>query len=124
EPLHLEMVAAQAEGHELSLLDMRFDADVEAAVGRFGPDMVAVTALTVEVYAACDIARRVKACCPEAFVVVGGHHASLLPEDFFIPQVDAVALGEAELVFPQLLEALEGRRKLSEVPNLTWRDAD
>ena len=34
------------------------------------------------------------------------HYATLLPEDFNIPQVDAIALGEGELVVPDLIDAI------------------
>ncbi|MHC4108442.1 MAG: hypothetical protein ACYSTY_10200 [Planctomycetota bacterium] len=56
---------------------------------------------------------------------MGGHHATLLPEDFCIPQVDAIALGEGEVVFPGLVEAMSKgsrRRGLRAVPNLIWQD--
>ncbi len=121
EPLHLEMVAAAAPDHDYSILDMRLDGDLDAALQNFRPDMVAVTALTPEVYAARDVLARVKAFNPDIFTLVGGHHATLLPQDFFLPQVDAVALGEAELMFGPLTEALADHQDLQHVPNIIWR---
>ena len=124
EPLHLEMVAALVPDHEVRILDMRLDEDLPGALESFAPDLVAVTALTTEVYAARDAVRDVKAFSAEIFTVVGGHHASLLPEDLFIPEVDAVAVGEAELVFGPLVQALADRQGLEDVPNLIWQDRD
>ncbi len=117
EPLHLEIAAALAPEHDVRILDMRIDRDLDSALVDFDPELVAVTALTPEVYAAQDIARTIRR-RSDAFIVVGGHHATLLPEDFMLPEVDAVALGEAEGVFPQLIDALAGRRRLAETPNL------
>ena len=55
---------------------------------------------------------------------MGGHHATLLPQDFFLPQVDAVAIGEGEIMFQELVQAVADRRSLEDVPNLVWRDRD
>lgn len=124
EPLHLEMLAATVPEHDVRILDMRIDRDLEAALESFGPDLVAVTTLTPEVYTAQSILRRVKSFAPEIFTLVGGHHATLLPQDFFLPQVDAVAVGEGEIMFPDLVRALAQGRRPAGVPNLVWQDRD
>ncbi|MFP4355043.1 MAG: B12-binding domain-containing radical SAM protein [Phycisphaerae bacterium] len=123
EPLALEMLAAcLGDKHTCRILDMRIDADLQTVLADFGPDMVAVTALTPEVYAAIDVCRQTKAHNVDCFTLIGGHHAGLLPDDFFHPAVDAVALGEGELVFPQLVAAVEGRSDLQALPNLILRN--
>jgi hopanoid C-3 methylase len=124
EPLGLELVAATVPDHDVRILDMRVDPNLDQTLRDFQPDVVAVTALTTEVYAAQDVLSAVKRHNPDAFTVVGGHHASLLPRDFFLPQVDALALGEGEIVFPALVKALSNGRELSAVPNLIWRKPD
>jgi len=124
EPLHLEMVAAMVPRHDVRILDMRLDDNLEAALGKFRPEMAAVTALTPEVYVAQSILQRVKAFSAEIVTVVGGHHATLLPHDFFVPQVDAIAIGEAELLFEQLVQTVANRRGLGSVPNLVWQNRD
>lgn len=122
EPLALELLAGCLEGHEVSILDMRVDKDLAGALQRSDPQMVGVTALTPEVYAAWDVLRRVREAMPEAFTVVGGHHATLLPQDFYRPEVDAISLGEGELSLPQLAAAVERGATLETVPNIIWRD--
>jgi hopanoid C-3 methylase len=124
EPLALELLAAMVPDHEVALLDMRLEADLTAALEQFAPDVVAVTALTTEVYAAQNVLATAKAWAKEIFTVAGGHHATLLPEDFQLPTVDAICLGQGELVFPALIEALAAKRTLQHVPNLVWRDGD
>ncbi len=124
EPLHLEMIAAMVPDHDVRILDMRIDNDLDAALSSYWPEMVAVTALTPEVYAAQHVLRQVKSFSSEIFTVVGGHHATLVPNDFFVPQTDAVAVGEAELMFRELVEAVADRRGLHGVPNIFWRDRD
>jgi radical SAM superfamily enzyme YgiQ (UPF0313 family) len=124
EPLALELLAGMVPGHEVRVLDLRVDPNLERTLADFDPELVAVTALTTEVYAAREILKKVKQLSPEAFTAVGGHHATLMPEDFQLPGVDAICQGEGEFVFPQLVEALHTGQTLREVPNLIWRDAD
>ncbi len=118
------MVAATVPEHELRILDMRLDADLDAVLRKFQPEMVAVTALTPEVYAARDVLQRVKSFASEIFTVVGGHHATLVPQDFFVPQVDAVAIGDAERMFNRLVAAVTAHRGLETVSDVVWRDHD
>jgi len=110
--------------HDVRILDMRLDNNLEAVLKTFWPEMVAVTALTPEVLAAQSVLQRVKSFSAEIFTVVGGHHATLLPRDFFIAQVDAIAIGEAELMFGELVRAVADRRGLEGVPNIIWQDRD
>jgi len=124
EPLALEILASSVPDHDVRILDMRIDDGLQGALESFQPDVVCVTALTTEVYAAQDVLRRVKEHAPEIFTVVGGYHCSLMPEDFYLPYVDAIAIGEGELVFPPLIRALETDRRLGGVPNLVWRNGD
>ncbi|MBP7052186.1 MAG: cobalamin-dependent protein [Phycisphaerae bacterium] len=124
EPLHLEMIAATVPEHDVRILDMRLDDDLDFTLRRFRPELVAVTALTPEVYAAQDVLHRVKSFSPEVFTVAGGHHATLLPEDFSLPQVDAVALGEAEAMFAHFVRAVGDRSGLSNVPNIVWQNRE
>lgn len=118
------MIAATVPEHEVRILDMRLDTDLESAVRTFQPHMVAVTALTPEVAAAKDILRRVKWLSLEIFTVVGGHHATLLPRDFALPYVDAVAVGEGETMFGKLAHAVEHRCRLDTVSSLLWQNPD
>jgi hopanoid C-3 methylase len=118
------MVAAMVPDHDVRILDMRVDPSLEAVLRGFWPEMVAVTALTPEVYAAQRVLQQVKSFSSEVFTVAGGHHATLVPEDFFLPQVDVIAIGEAELMFRELVEAVADRRGLDGVRGILWRDRD
>ena len=124
EPLHLEILAASIPQHEVKILDMRIEANLPGVLEEFAPDLVGVTALTTEVYTARDVLMAVKGFSKEIFTVIGGHHATLMPEDFFMPQVDAIALGEGEGVFAELIDAVEKEKLLGNVPNLIWQSRD
>jgi radical SAM superfamily enzyme YgiQ (UPF0313 family) len=131
EPLALESVGAVARpNHDVHLLDMRLDGALEETLADFEPDLVGVTCLTTEVYNALDLLRKVKAARPDAFTIVGGLHASLMPADFQFPYVDAIVIGEGEQTFRELLELLDRRwpdrpgDALGAVSSLAWRQAD
>jgi hopanoid C-3 methylase len=127
EPLALETLGAIARpDHDVRILDMRFDPDLTKALSEFQPDLVGVTCLTTEVYSAQDVLKQVKKERPEVFTLAGGLHASLIPQDFQAPSVDAIVIGEGELTFRELLETLDrtkGRpgEALAQVDGLAWR---
>lgn len=57
-------------------------------------------------------------------VLMGGAHPTFFPEVISRePCLDFAIRGEAEEAMPQLIQALEGRRKLSEVGNLVYRES-
>jgi radical SAM superfamily enzyme YgiQ (UPF0313 family) len=124
EPLALELLAAALGRHEVEILDMRLDGDLRGALQRFSPDVVGVTALTTEVYAAQDVLREVKSFSADIVTVVGGHHASLLPQDFFTPQTDVIVLGEGEETMAAVMDALEAGHSLGGLANVVWRQPD
>ena len=107
EPLALEIVAGSLVDHDVRILDMRLDEDLEGALKSFEPDVVATNGVTAQVYRAKALLARVKALLPHVRTVIGGQHATLLPEDFHAPFVDAVVLGPGEFTMPELLRAWE-----------------
>lgn len=110
EPLALEYVAAaaRADGHEVELLDLRLHPGMlEIVLWGFQPDVVGVTGYSMHVLRNLEICRQVKETLPGCSTVVGGHHATLMPEDFFEPQMDFVVTGEGTRAFRQILRDLE-----------------
>jgi len=124
EPLALEVLAAHLPDHDVRILDLRIDNTLDAALGEFAPDIVGVTALTTEVYDAYLALDRARELLPDAVIVVGGIHASLMPRDFDRPSVDAIVKGEGELTLKELVSAVEDARPLSSVPGMRVRMPD
>lgn len=111
EPLALEYLAAACaeDGHRPALLDLRLHPDeLDATLARVAPDVVGVTAFSMHVPGALAVCRRVRQLVPGCKVVVGGHHATLMPEDFFDPSVDFVVAGEGTAPLRALLRELSG----------------
>jgi radical SAM superfamily enzyme YgiQ (UPF0313 family) len=120
EPLALEYLGAgvKQDGHSVRLIDCRIEPDYEGVVRSFRPDLVGLTGFTCHRNILLEIARRVKALLPEAWVVVGGHHATVVPEDFNQPEIDVVVIGEGVFTLRELLHAVEHETALADIPGL------
>jgi len=121
EPLGLEMIAGALRGrHEVDLLDLRVEQDaLVSTLADFQPQVVGISStFTVGIYQALSVAEAIKATCPTAFVVVGGHHPSLYPADFRHPAVDAIAVGEGEITTQELVDCLAAGGDPARVPGL------
>lgn len=121
EPLALEYIGAAAtqEGHDVRILDLRLHRDsLDETILAYRPDLAGVTGYSMHVLRMLSICRRVKELLPECRTVAGGHHATLLPEDFFEPQVDYVVSGEGVASFRNLLRALDRKLRPECIPGL------
>jgi radical SAM superfamily enzyme YgiQ (UPF0313 family) len=123
EPLELGYVAAAVpEHHDVRVLDLRLARRphkiFEKALTNDRPDVVGISGYTHEAMQVVGLAGFVKARLPEAKVVVGGHHATVLPETFDVPAVDAIVRGEGTAPFRAIVEALEADRPLTGIPNV------
>ncbi len=120
EPLGLEMVAATLEsGHDVMLVDLLPGVDLDGVVARFSPEACGIScSFTVDVAESLRIAAALKALRRSVFVFVGGHHASLNPADFAVPDVDAVVVGEGEASTPELMRALAAGEDLLSIAGL------
>jgi radical SAM superfamily enzyme YgiQ (UPF0313 family) len=120
EPLALEYLGAglKLDGHEVRLLDARLEPGIEEAFRRFAPDLVGITGFTSHVNIVKGIAERLKAMSPELLVVVGGHHATVRPEDFNVPAIDVVVVGEGVFTLREIARARETGSRLAEIRGL------
>lgn len=124
EPLGLEYVGAALRrgGHDAEIVDLRLDdwAALERALDDRPTALGVSCAFTTDVYPTWEVARFAKVRHPALPVVVGGHHASLMPRDFVYPgsPVDAVVVGEGESTAVELLEALGRGRACEAVPGV------
>jgi hopanoid C-3 methylase len=113
EPLALEMLAGNLDGHETAIIDLKSDPEGLEDQGRaFQPDLVGITGVTCEANTMLEIARWFKA-HRDVPVVVGGHHASCDPAFFNHDCIDYVVVGLGAISFRQLADALEFGRPVS-----------
>jgi radical SAM superfamily enzyme YgiQ (UPF0313 family) len=110
EPLALETIAGNLDGHKVGIADLKMDPLALAAENLdFEPDLVGITGVTCEANTVLDIAREIK----DRYgvpVAVGGQHASCDPHFFRQPCIDFIVVGLGKLSFRQLVDDLqEGR---------------
>lgn len=113
-PLGLAYVATHLldEGHRVEVIDLNLSGlnpqRVAYALGRFSPDVVGISAHTETYPNALKLARIVKEHDASIPVMVGGPHASILPEAVLQePDIDFVVVGEGERTAVELMAALE-----------------
>lgn len=115
---------AREQGHKVLLIDGSLTGfqDIVRQAKKFDPDFVGVTCWTINrgiVWRLCSILQKV---VPEAFLAVGGPHASFYPEHIFIKtHASAVVVGEGEKTVCDLLDAVENGGDLAEVRGLAYR---
>ncbi|MFA5262824.1 MAG: radical SAM protein [Opitutaceae bacterium] len=116
EPLSLETLAAECDGHEVDILDLKVEPEALGdRLRNFAPDLVGITGMTCEANGMLAIAGQAKN-LGVRHVVVGGHHASNDPEYFNKPGVDWVSIGLGSAGFSRLVQALER----GEQPEIPW----
>lgn len=122
EPLALEYIAAGVrEDHQVWLHDLRFDRDLEKALRQFSPDIVGVTGYTVHANLIKDILAGVKSFNKQILTVVGGHHATVLPEDFNAEQIDLVVIGEGIFTFREIASRHSRRASFDDLPGIAYK---
>jgi radical SAM superfamily enzyme YgiQ (UPF0313 family) len=126
EPLGLEYLGAglKQNGHAVEVLDARLTPDIDSACARFRPDVVGITGYTCQLNIMKAIAVRLKAAFPGVRVVVGGHHATVMPEDFNIPEIDAVVIGEGVFTLIEIIDALQSGAELQGITGVALPGPD
>ncbi|HEX9931706.1 MAG TPA: radical SAM protein [Allosphingosinicella sp.] len=127
--LGLAYVAAAIEraGHEVILLDGKLDELSEdeiverAAAAR--ADLIGFTCMTVEFPSVVRVAGRLKPLC-EAPIIAGGAHVNAVGAQALedCAHLDLVCKGEGEDLILELIEAIEGRASLADIPGLSYRE--
>jgi radical SAM superfamily enzyme YgiQ (UPF0313 family) len=111
EPLSLEYLgAALRPQHDVKVFDMRLEggwAGLEQVLDAFQPQVVGTGGDTCEANACKRVLALAKRKDPRILTVVGGIHATFLPQDFLRPEIDVVCINEGVHAFRALVEAHE-----------------
>ncbi len=128
-PLGLITIAAAARDHDVRVLDMKgeYDLNPEAPgldvmvtghLEQMKPDIVGVTVIASEFPYAIEIFRAVKKYDPGIFTVAGGLHATVCPGDFTDTAIDSIIPGQCAGIFMELVRAVENRMPWDQVPRI------
>lgn len=119
EPLALEYLAAGVcKDHDVRILDLRLEKDLQAVFEHEKPDVVGITAYTVHVNTVRQLFAQIKSWDPRVLTVVGGHHATVAPEDFASPDIDLVVVGEGVFALREVVARLERGMGFDGVPGV------
>jgi len=119
EPLALEYIAAGVvENHEVEILDLRLENNLDYILKRFSPDIVGITAYTVHVNTVKNLFNKIKSWNQKVLTIVGGHHASIMPEDFISVAIDVIVIGEGVFAFREIVNRFEKGISLEGIPGV------
>jgi radical SAM superfamily enzyme YgiQ (UPF0313 family) len=126
EPLALEYLASAVnDKHEVKILDLRLEDTFDETLQEFQPDVLGITAYTVHVNVANRLFQRAKKWNPKLFTMVGGHHVTVAYQDFVLPEVDMIVVGEGPAPFREVIDRLEvGRRDFDGIPGTVFMKGD
>jgi len=107
EPLALEVIAGNLEGHEVRICDLKAEPEesLDRCLVQWKPDVVGLTAMTCEANTLLALARDIKE-RSGAMIVAGGSHVSCDPDFFNNESIDYLVVGIGKLSFRLLIDAL------------------
>jgi radical SAM superfamily enzyme YgiQ (UPF0313 family) len=123
EPLGLEYLAAELPSHDVTILDLKIEKHWQRVIDRYKPDVVGITGTVVHTSRMITILEYVKRIHPESITVVGGPHATLVPDDFAHPAVDILIAGHQPAAFRKLVEALKNVSNLQYIEGLKLKSS-
>jgi radical SAM superfamily enzyme YgiQ (UPF0313 family) len=124
EPLGLEYLAGAIPEHEVEILDMKMENPWERKIEEFQPDVVGITGTVIHTHRMLEVLRRVKELNQKTLTVVGGTHATLMPNDFNHPFVDVIIPGHRVLSFKLLLQNFEKKKSFEDIEGLALTNGD
>ncbi|MDE2217631.1 MAG: cobalamin-dependent protein, partial [Planctomycetota bacterium] len=101
--------------------------EISETLARYNPDIVGVTVMTPKVASAFTVASLAKKYNKNCYVVFGGPHATLRPDEILknSKDVDFVVNGEGEIVLLELVNALSANgSNFSAINGLSYRHED
>lgn len=95
---------------------------------KINPDIIGLTAPTQQIYDAAVVAKEVKYISPRIITIIGGYHASALPEQTLqeFSDFDYLVYGEGELTISELLQALstDGHAVFKKIKGIAYREGN
>lgn len=125
--------AAEAAGHEVSVLDLcfvprNFGKKIKQAVDSFRPQLIGISVRNIDnvnmIHSICYLPEITKIVeqvrrCADVPLVVGGSGASLMPAQVFkLLGADYIVVADGEVSFVRLMEALESGRSPQDIPGV------
>ncbi len=126
-PYGLLSLAAQATraGHDVKLFNLYLFAwkDITDLIRHLPADLYGLSCFTSNRRGTVAVSRLIRKTYPQAYIVVGGPHASALPREMLghCEAIDGVVIGEGEATFGELIEHLEHDKFRGDISGMAWR---
>jgi radical SAM superfamily enzyme YgiQ (UPF0313 family) len=111
----------QLHGHETRLLVLTRRSSFELIdqfMREFKPDLVGFTSVSSEYIFIEKIGQYIKERYPDVFLLIGGAHVSLAPDENMLETFNAICIGEGEQPTLELVTRLEQGESISDILNL------
>ena len=112
-PIGLMYVAAALEkaGYEVQMLDNYLQnkptSEIQQIVAKLNPQIIGITCGSATYHRCIETAKAIKATLPNCKIVVGGWHASYVPDSLLAnPEIDYVVMAEGERAMTQLTASI------------------
>jgi radical SAM superfamily enzyme YgiQ (UPF0313 family) len=96
----------------------------EVAQGLVGSDLIGFSSMTGYADLTHRIIKRVRQLDPSVFMIWGGIHAIIHPEDAITADVDAICTGEGEFAFHEFYDLFKDGRDYTKVKNFWFKRGD
>jgi anaerobic magnesium-protoporphyrin IX monomethyl ester cyclase len=101
--------------------------EIKQEVAARKPDIVGISGpFTCQIENSLKVSSLVKEINPNIWVVIGGPHVSLVPQEFLTEaaNVDVAVVGEGEYAMLEVTQAFEGKKSLKEILGIAYRNND
>jgi anaerobic magnesium-protoporphyrin IX monomethyl ester cyclase len=132
-PLNIAYVAAylrqQRPDIELRVLDcealeLNYE-QIRTEIEKIKPDLVAITTPTPAFNQVLEVCRIIKDISSQITTILGGPHPTALPQETMSNEnIDALVVGEGEITFSELVNAIDKKTPLTEVMGIYFKDSD
>lgn len=128
-PLGLLYIAAymkKEKDYNVKILDMLTARDynkLDDTLKIFNPDLVGITSYTYELFGLTYLCKYIKNYNPKIHINLGGPHLTLYPDETLkFPFVDSITIGDGEIAFTKLAEALNINQIPVDIPGIWFKN--
>lgn len=119
EPLELEYIAAALPPqYEVQIFDHLVETGFEQRLRQFSPDAVVSSCYKTGTNEVIKLFRQVKKWQPQCLTIIGGVHATLVPQDFADAATDIIGIGDGTFLLSEILESIEKGRSIYDIPGV------
>jgi radical SAM superfamily enzyme YgiQ (UPF0313 family) len=121
EPLALEVLTALVPEHKVIVFDMRYETydSLHRLLHSFLPEITGLTCNnTIHVSKSIQVLDYIRSTFPASINILGGHHPSIIPGDFYLPSVDYIFIGWAEESFPLFIDAIQHNKPTDSISGM------